>query len=76
MKAPEYSDLLDYHTLLLAFLKVKANKGIAGSDNISIEKFENNLELGLLLLLNELKDGTFCSSPFHRVTMKNKGKKR
>lgn len=42
-----------------AFLRVKANKGSAGIDDVSIEEFEKNLKDNLYKLWNRMSSGTY-----------------
>jgi len=60
-----------------AFRAVKRNKGKAGVDRISIERFSRDLDQNLIALMRELKDGTFCPAPVLRKYIdKGGGKKR
>jgi RNA-directed DNA polymerase len=54
-------------TLYAAWLKVKANKGSAGSDHQSIADFEQNLTDNLDRLHHELQDGSYRPRPIWRV---------
>ena len=55
------------NTLIDAFLEVRKNKGSHGSDNITIQQFESNLEKELLQLIDELKSWTYKPKPVRRV---------
>ena len=55
------------NTLIDAFLEVRKNKGSHGSDNITIQQFENNLEKELLQLIDELQSWTYKPKPVRRV---------
>jgi RNA-directed DNA polymerase len=57
-----------------AFKAVKRNRGAAGIDKISIEMFEENLEMNLLSLMGEIKKGLYEPIPLKRVFIpKGKG---
>jgi retron-type reverse transcriptase len=45
--------------LTLAWERVRANRGTGGTDGISIEDFEANLEINLDRLHRELRDDTY-----------------
>jgi len=60
-----------------AWLKVKKNRGAAGVDNISIERFAKNQDKYLEELERELREGTYKPFPVKRVYIdKEPGKKR
>jgi group II intron reverse transcriptase/maturase len=46
---------------------VRANRGAAGIDKVSVRMFEKNLQPNLDRVLRELKDGTFRPKPARRV---------
>ena len=50
-----------------AFQAVKRNRGAAGVDKVSIQRFADNLEDNLAALMRELKTGTFRPRPLRRV---------
>lgn len=50
-----------------AFQAVKRNRGAAGVDKVSIQRFADNLEENLAALMRELKTGTFRPRPLRRV---------
>jgi RNA-directed DNA polymerase len=54
-------------TLELAWMKVLANKGAAGVDGQSLEKFAANSEMYLSELSTALKDGSYRAQPVRRV---------
>ena len=54
-------------TLALAWMKVRANKGAAGVDGQSIERFAAKAELYLSELSAALKDGTYRADAVKRV---------
>ena len=55
-----------------AYKKVKANKGSAGVDNITIEKFEENLKDNLYKLWNRLSSGSYFPPPVRAVEIPKK----
>lgn len=64
-------------TLRVAWLKVRANKGAAGVDNITIKKFEAKQDKYLKELELELKTGTYQPMAVKRVYIpKGQGKLR
>lgn len=64
-------------TLRAAWQKVKSNKGAAGIDRISIERFEEQSEKYLQELQESLKDGTYRPDAVKRVYIpKSDGKQR
>lgn len=61
----------------IAFKKVKANKGSAGVDQLSIEDFEKNLENNLYKLWNRLASGSYFPPSVKEVEIpKGNGKMR
>jgi RNA-directed DNA polymerase len=50
-----------------AWRTVRANRGAAGIDKVSVRMFEKNLPANLGRVLRELKDGTFQPKPARRV---------
>ncbi len=50
-----------------AWLQVKANKGSAGVDKVSIEDYEKNLSNNLYRLWNRLSSGSYFPSPVRLV---------
>jgi group II intron reverse transcriptase/maturase len=60
-----------------AFQAVKKNRGAAGVDRVSIQRFESNLEQNLVALMRDLKGRTFRPQPARRTYIeKGGGKKR
>lgn len=55
-----------------AYKKVKANKGSAGVDNITIEKFEENLKNNFYKLWNRLSSGSYFPPPVRAVEIPKK----
>jgi RNA-directed DNA polymerase len=50
-----------------AWRAVRANRGAAGIDKVSVRMFEKNLQPNLDRVMRELKDGTFRPKPARRV---------
>lgn len=60
-----------------AFEEVKANKGSAGTDAVSIEEYEEKLEDNLYRLWNGMSSGSYFPKPVKQVLIaKKNGKKR
>lgn len=59
--------------LMAAFIKVKANKGSAGVDHITIEMYEENLEENLQRLSESLKEGCYQPQAIKRVWIPKPG---
>jgi len=60
-------------TLHRAWLRVKANKGGAGTDHQSLEGFERNLERNLSKLHEELRAGSYQPRPILRTYIEKPG---
>jgi len=61
----------------VAYKKVKANKGSAGIDGLSLEQFELNLENNLYRIWNRLASGSYFPPPLKEVEIPKKdGSKR
>lgn len=60
------------YVVMDAYKKVKANKGAAGVDNVSIEKFEENLKDNLYKLWNRLSSGSYFPLPVKAVEIPKK----
>lgn len=56
-----------------AYKKVRANKGAAGIDDISLEAFEKRLENNLYKLWNRLSSGSYFPPPVKTVPIPKKG---
>lgn len=56
-----------------AWLRVKANKGVAGVDEESIEEFEANLKGNLYKLWNRMSSGSYMPPPVLAVEIPKKG---
>lgn len=55
-----------------AFKVVKSNKGAAGVDDISIEKFEENLKDNLYKIWNRMSSGTYFPPPVKAIEIPKK----
>lgn len=58
--------------VLLAFRKVKANRGAAGIDGITIEEYEQNLGNNLYKLWNRMSSGSYMPKPVLGVEIPKK----
>jgi RNA-directed DNA polymerase len=56
----------DERNLRAAFVRVKANKGAAGVDHVSIEDFERKLDEHVATVSGQLRDGTYRPQPVAR----------
>ena len=65
------------HQVMEAYKMVKANKGAAGVDGISIEEFEADLKNNLYKLWNRMSSGSYFPMPVKGVVIpkKDKGKR-
>jgi RNA-directed DNA polymerase len=63
------------NTLRSAWKKVEANRGAAGVDKISVERFRSKASMHLAELERELRDGSFQPSAVKRVHIPKDGKK-
>ncbi len=73
-----YSLMDKVHTpanLRSAFARVKANRGSAGVDHVTVRHFETQLEGNLEKLAAELRSGTYRPQPIRRVWIPKPGKK-
>jgi len=72
-----YGQLLDPRRIKPAWEKVKMNKGAGGIDGVTLEKYEQNLEVNLTNLLDRLKSKEYKPSPVRRKYIpKKNGKMR
>jgi len=55
-----------------AYKRVKANKGSAGIDDISLEQFESNLKKNLYKIWNRMSSGTYFPPPVKAVEIPKK----
>lgn len=60
------------HTVWEAYERVKANKGAAGIDEESIEKFEENLKDNLFKIWNRMSSGSYFPPPVKAVEIPKK----
>lgn len=60
------------HIVLEAFQRVKANKGVAGIDDESLEEFEANLKNNLYKIWNRLSSGSYFPPPVKAVEIPKK----
>ena len=56
----------DEQNLRAAFRRVKANKGAAGVDHVSIEDFEKKLDENVATASRQLREGTYQPQPVVR----------
>lgn len=65
------------HVVLEAFQRVKANKGAAGIDEVSLKAFEEDLKDNLYKIWNRMSSGSYFPPPVKAVEIpkKNKGKR-
>ena len=59
--------------LHLAWERVRANRGASGTDRITIEEFEANLEANLERLHRELRDDPYQPQPVRRLEIPKRG---
>ncbi len=64
-----------YHptNLMLAWDKVKANRGSGGVDGVTLEKFEIHLDDHIENIQNELRDNNYKPQPVRRVAISKRG---
>lgn len=62
-----HSYSISKHLVYAAWLKVKANGGTAGVNNVSLEMFESNLSDELYTLWNRMSSGSYMALPVKRV---------
>ena len=63
--------------VLSAWEKVRANKGAAGVDEVSVETFEQKLKNNLYRIWNRMSSGSYLPPPVRRVMIpKADGKQR
>ena len=58
-----------------AYLRVKANKGAAGVDGVTIEQYEQDLKNNLFKLWNRLSSGSYFPPPVKAVPIPKAGGK-
>ncbi len=59
-------------TVLEAWKRVRANKGAAGVDGVSIEQYEQNLKMNLYKLWNRMSSGSYFPNPVLGVEIPKK----
>lgn len=69
-KAKSYE--ISRHTVWEAYERVKANKGAAGVDEQSIQKFEKNLKDNLYKIWNRMSSGSYFPPPVKAVEIPKK----
>lgn len=71
------NQIWDKKNLEKAWKQVRANKGSAGIDGVTIEEFEQNLEQNLSEIQRQLKENHYVPNPVKRVLIpKDNGKMR
>jgi len=74
-KAKSYH--ISKHVVMEAYKRVKANKGAAGVDDVTMEKFEENLKENLYKIWNRMSSGSYFPPPVKAVEIpKGDGKMR
>jgi len=68
-----YGQLLERSRLRSAFERVRRNGGASGSDGVTIEGFEADLEDNLTELIGELKKKEYFPRPIRRVEIEKRG---
>jgi RNA-directed DNA polymerase len=71
-----YGQLLFDRKLKSAWEKVKANKGSGGADEVTIEKYEKNLDENLNNLLGKLRAKEYEPTPVRRSYIRKKNEKQ
>jgi len=67
-------NIVDKDTMLHAYRKVKANKGAAGIDGMSVHELDEYLDEHLATLQDQLIKGTYQPFPVRRVEIPKKEK--
>lgn len=65
-----FEAVCDPANLMAAWKQVRANKGAAGVDQITIAKFERDLQSNLTTLSGKLRDGRYYPMPARKFEMK------
>lgn len=68
-----YGQLLERPRLRSAFARVKRNGGACGSDGVTIDAYEADLENNLAELIGELKRKEYRPQPIRRVEIEKRG---
>ncbi len=64
-----FDEICSYNNLLLAFDRVEDNAGVPGIDGVTIEEFSIWLEKKLLLLREQLKNGTYKPDALLKISI-------
>jgi RNA-directed DNA polymerase len=72
MKQSNKPFYISKHSIYQAFLKVKANKGAPGVDELDLKDFEKNLKGNLYKLWNRMSSGSYFPPPVKRVYIPKK----
>lgn len=68
---------MDSLSLSIAFQSVKANRGCAGADGVTISRFEKRQHANLLELIESINNGTYFPLPLLKIMVaKNNGEPR
>lgn len=70
------SQVYDPHSLQQAWERVRENKGAAGVDGVTIERFEQNRDHYLAVLHRALREGRYRPRPVRRVEIPKLGARR
>lgn len=65
-----FEAVCDPANLMTAWKQVRANKGAAGVDQITIARFEQDLQRNLMALSGKLRDGRYYPMPARKFEMK------
>lgn len=68
--------MLEPVALQRAWAAVAANGGAPGGDEVSLTRFQHRLELNLLKLANQVRDGSYRLGRVRHVTITERGKRR
>jgi len=58
---------ISFQSLFTAFQAVKENHGCAGTDGVTIEQFEGNLDINLKIMHNEITEQTYFPLPLLKI---------
>lgn len=67
-----FDQLCELETLMPAYKKVRANKGAAGVDLVTLAEFERDLTGNLISLAERLREGRYYPMPVRTVEMKKR----
>ncbi len=71
-----FNKIIDLQKLDMAWEKVRRNKPSAGTDNVTVDMFENNKKMELKQLQLELKNGVYKALPVRKVILYKNEKER